>query len=416
MSNSAQRQPTEGMLLFVLSAVQFVHIVDLMMVIPLGPDFARDLGIKLEQLGWVGGAYTMAASLAGLLAAVYLDRFDRKQLLVVCLSGLTLLTALGAAAWDFYSLVTIRFITGLFGGPCTAICFAIIADKVPSSRRGSAMGKVMAAFSLASIFGVPFGLELAHYFNWRAPFLATAGLTLLVLITVIVIMAPLTGHLSANARIRSFDTIKTLLFNKVHWQVFAVGSFSMFAAFLLIPHLASFVQFNLGLPRNELGLLYMAGGVGSFVVLRVVGKILNHVSAFIVSLVGMIVLVATCYAGMVHSPSYLSPLAIYVLFMASMSARGVCNNTLASKIPEPQQRAGFLALVNCIAQLFAALGAFLSTTMLHEASDKSLQGFSHVAMLAIAASLCVPLLILWVERHVTLRERAAQLIPPPESA
>lgn len=411
----AVRQLSEARLLFILSAVQFIHIVDLMMVIPLGPDFATALDIPLDQLGWIGGAYTFAASLVGVFAAVYLDHYDRRRLLLFCLGGLTVMTAVGALAWDFYSLVAIRFVTGIFGGPCTAICFAVIADCVPDKRRGSAMGKVMTAFSLASILGVPFGLEMAHYYDWRAPFIATAIVSVAVFISAWRWMPSLTGHMGAEARVSSFIALQRLLFNRVHILVFTFTSMTMYAAFLLIPHLATFVQFNLGLPRDELGWLYMAGGAASFVVLRIGGKILNHLEASKVAFCGMLVLVGTCYTGMIYSPALLSPLAIYVLFMASMSLRGVCSNTLASKIPAPQQRAGFLALMNCISQMFAAFGAFTSVILLQEAVDKSLIGFDHVAYLAIGVSVLVPPLMWWVEHHVRLREQAARLIPSPES-
>lgn len=409
----AARLPSEGLVLFILSAVQFIHIVDLMMVIPLGPDFAAALHIPLDQLGWVGGAYALAASLVGMFAAVYLDHYDRKRLLLICLGGLTVMTAVSALAWDFYSLVAIRFVTGMFGGPCTAICFAVIADCVPDKRRGSAMGKVMTAFSLASILGVPFGLEVAHYYDWRAPFIATATASVVVFLLAWRGMPSLTGHMVAGARISSFAALKGLLYNRLHVLVFVFTSMTMYAAFLLIPHLAAYVQFNLGLPRNELGWLYMAGGLASFAVLRVSGHILNHVDASKVAFFGMMVLVVTCYAGVIHTPTLLPPLAIYILFMTSMSVRGVCNNTLASKIPAPHQRAGFLALMNCIAQMFAALGAFTSTVLLHEAEDRSLEGFDHAAWLSIGVSLLVPPLMWWVEHHVRLRQRAAQLLPSP---
>lgn len=406
----------ERMLIGILAAVQFVHIIDLMIVIPLGPDFALALGIPLNRLGWVGGAYTLAASLAGLVAAVYLDRFDRRNALLFCLSGLTVMTGLCAFAWDFYSLVTIRFVAGLFGGPCTAICFAVVADCIPSERRGTAMGRVMAAFSMASILGVPFGLELARLYDWHAPFVATAAATFAVLAFTWRVMPSLTGHLAVGARVKSLHALRHLLLHPLHLMVFAYASLAMFAAFLLIPHLASFVQFNLGLPREELGWLYMAGGLGSFTVLQVAGKILNTVSPSKVAAVGTCVLVTVCYAGMIHLPHLLPPIAIYVLFMSSMSVRGVCNNTLASGVPAPHQRAGFLALMNCISQTFAALGAFVSATMLHEGANRALIGFDRAAWLAIAVSLTVPPMMWLVERHVRRRDHATQLIPPPGSA
>lgn len=75
------RAISERSLLFLIGAVQFVNILDFMMVMPLGPDFARDLGIPTSQLGLIGGSYTAAAAVTGLLGAFFLDRFDRRSAL-----------------------------------------------------------------------------------------------------------------------------------------------------------------------------------------------------------------------------------------------------------------------------------------------------------------------------------------------
>ena len=56
---------SERAIVFLVGAVQFVNILDFMMVMPLGPDFSRALGIPTSHLGYIGGAYTAAASVAG---------------------------------------------------------------------------------------------------------------------------------------------------------------------------------------------------------------------------------------------------------------------------------------------------------------------------------------------------------------
>ena len=67
----------EGVILFTLAAIQFVSIVDFMIVMPLGPQLLADLGIDARKFSWVVSAYTLAAGLAGLLAAPWLDRLTR---------------------------------------------------------------------------------------------------------------------------------------------------------------------------------------------------------------------------------------------------------------------------------------------------------------------------------------------------
>ena len=54
--------PSERMVVLLVAAVQFVNILDFMMVMPLGPDFAAALGIPTSHIGMIGGSYTLAAA------------------------------------------------------------------------------------------------------------------------------------------------------------------------------------------------------------------------------------------------------------------------------------------------------------------------------------------------------------------
>ena len=80
-----------------VGAIQFVNILDFMMVMPLGPDFASALDIPTSHIGVVGGSYTLAAALAGLVGLPFLDRFDRRLALGVSMLGLVVGTALVAS-------------------------------------------------------------------------------------------------------------------------------------------------------------------------------------------------------------------------------------------------------------------------------------------------------------------------------
>jgi MFS transporter, DHA1 family, inner membrane transport protein len=68
----------------------------------------------------------------------------------------------------------------VWGLNCSQV-LAIIGDIIPNERRASAMGKVMAAFSVASIVGVPFGLTLADWFNWHTPFFTLGGIGIIII-------------------------------------------------------------------------------------------------------------------------------------------------------------------------------------------------------------------------------------------
>ena len=101
-----------GAALLVLAAVHFVNLLDFMMVMPLGPDFAAALGIPMSHLGIVGGSYTASATVVGILGSLLLDRWERRSALTVSVCGLGLATMTGALATGTASLVATRMAAG----------------------------------------------------------------------------------------------------------------------------------------------------------------------------------------------------------------------------------------------------------------------------------------------------------------
>src|SRR5690349_9259276 len=106
------RKVSENALLFLLAGVQFVNILDFMMVMPLGPDFSRALSIPLHHLGYIGGSYMAAAAVTGFLGIFFLERFNRRKAYLVTLFGLAIGTLMGALATDSLTLIIARSIAG----------------------------------------------------------------------------------------------------------------------------------------------------------------------------------------------------------------------------------------------------------------------------------------------------------------
>ena len=65
----------ERWLLITLAGIQFTHIVDFMIMMPLGPQLTALFAISDAQFGLLVSAYTLAAGVAGLLAGRFVDRF-----------------------------------------------------------------------------------------------------------------------------------------------------------------------------------------------------------------------------------------------------------------------------------------------------------------------------------------------------
>ena len=269
------------------------------MVMPLGPDFAKALGISTAHLGIVGGSYAAAAAVAGLVAAPLLDRFDRRKALGVAIFGLVIGTAAGALARGLTSLVLARAIAGAFGGPATSIALSIIADVIPPARRGRAMGAVMGAFSVASVLGVPVGLRLARCGGWRLPFIAVAGTGVVIGVLAVRAMPSMRGHIASAEATPRLDRMRALLGDGTVRLALVMNALVMMTAFLVIPNIAAYLQQNFHYPRADIELLYFVGGATSFFVMRIAGRGIDRLGAAPVAAVGTPILIAVLYLGFI---------------------------------------------------------------------------------------------------------------------
>lgn len=390
----------ERNVLVLLATIQFINILDFMMVMPLGPDFARDLGISTSHLGVIGGSYTAAAAVSGLVGALVLDRFDRKRALAVAMLGLAVGTAAGGFAQGLGSLVLARVVAGAFGGPATSLSLSIIADVIPPERRGRAMAFVTAAFSAASVLGVPAGLELAARGGWRLPFFTVAAVGLVVTGAALWLMPTLERpavHADGKSLWASFVSLTVRPAPRLSLSACAV---MMMGGFLVIPNLSAFFQNNVHYPRERLGMLYMVGGSVAFVVTRFVGGLVDRFGSSRVAALGSLSFVAIVGLGLVDPRIHLPVMAFFIVFMITGSLRGVPLNTVASRVPAPEERGRYMSLQSAVQHLASALGAFLSSKMLSEGPSGELVGMPRVALAAMALGALFPFLLHRVERLV----------------
>lgn len=380
-----------------VAAVQFVNILDFIMVMPLGPDFAADLHIPISHLGYITGSYTASACIAGLLGSLFLDRFDRRLMLFLAMLGLGVATASGAMATGLESLIACRVGAGFFGGPAAAISLAIISDVVPPERRGRAMGSVIAAFSVASIVGVPAGLELARLGSWHWPFLGVGTLALCAAILSILVLPPLREHMHAEHHPLGLRAL-------LHWKyILALSTFGLaiYGIFLLIPNLAAYFQFNLGWPRNRLSWLYLVGGCFSLIVSKW-GGLWTDRKGPTQSMVGSSILMSLMLVtGFIFIQSWMPPVAIFTLFMVGSALRNVSLNTVISHIPPPNLRARYMSIQSAVQHALSAAGAMTSSVLLQNEPSGKLIGIPRIAAVTLVTVMALPFLVRCLEHHVS---------------
>ena len=104
---------SERSLLLLLAAVQFTHIMDFMIMMPLGPQLMRDLDVGPGRFSAFVAIYTISSGVVGLLVAPFIDRFDRRKLLLFAYAGFTLATLGCAFAQSATALLAARALRAL---------------------------------------------------------------------------------------------------------------------------------------------------------------------------------------------------------------------------------------------------------------------------------------------------------------
>jgi predicted MFS family arabinose efflux permease len=387
----------EWLLLLVLTAVQFCHILDFVLMMPLAPMLMRSLHISAREFGLLVSAYTFAAAASGLVAAAFMDRYDRKRMLLFLMAGFGIGTLLCGLVEDFWLLMAARVVAGAFGGVLAGVVFAIVGDQIRPDRRGRAMGVVMGAFSAASVLGLPFGLALAERGAWETPFLLLAGVTAVVLAISAFALPPMRAHLTGRRHDdpSAFTELWAVAREPRHVRAFVLTTAIMFSAFTVVPFLSAYLVENVRMPESQLDLMYLAGGLATIIT----GPLLwgpladrfGHARVFtLTALLTFIPVIAVTNLPPVSLPVIL---LVTTLMMVLASGRMISVTALVTSVVEPRRRGSFMSLNSSIQQGAAGAAAFTAGLLIGGGEGQPLTGYPMVGLVAVGATVLTLVLV-----------------------
>ena len=398
MINNTTRQDAprrELWLLLTLAGIQFTHILDFMIMMPLGPQFTQLFGISDAKFGLLVSAYTLAAGASGLVASAYIDRFGRKRLLLVLYTLFALATLACGLAPTYSSLMIARIAAGAFGGVLSALSQTIVGDVIPFERRGRAMGIVMTAFSVASVAGVPAGLFLAARFGWHAPFFAIAALSAVFAIFAALTLPVLTDHLKNSQRSSALERIGRVLTDANHLKAFSFSALLMFAGFVTVPYIAMNLQFTVGLSSEQLPYVYLFGGIATLVTARWFGSLSDSWGKVATVRMLMISSVPVLFAVTLLPPGA----ALWLVFttttvlMIVMSGRMIPGMAIVTSAAHPELRGTFMSLNSALQSGGMGIAAFVGGSLITRSPQGQLQNYWMTAVVGSVSSLIAMCLV-----------------------
>ncbi len=388
----------ENHLLLTLAGIQFINILDFMIMMPLGPILISAFGMQTHEFGVLVSSYSFSAAVSGLLAATFVDRFERKRLLLVIFVLFGLSTLACGLAPGYSTLLVARCLAGVFGGVMGAMVQTVVGDVIPFERRAHASGVVATAFSISTVAGVPLSLWLANHLGWRAPFILIAAMAILFFIIGLRVLPEMRHHISATRNAHTFVSMFSVLGDANHLRALLLSSLVIFSGFTVIPYITLYSVGNVGISMHDIPFIYLAGGAATLFTSRRVGRWADRrgkVKAYRrVAAAAMLPLLAVSQSGVV-------PLWVWMIFTTAffvlVSGRMIPLMAIVTSAAQPKLRGTFMSLNGTMQSFSMGLATMLAGFVITQDSAGKIAGYATVGYIAMTANV---LAIMFVARIV----------------
>lgn len=132
---------------------------------------AGDLGLSDKAMGWVLSAFALGYALMQVPSGMMADRYGPRKILAGIVTFWSALTALTGAAWNFISLLAVRFLFGAGEAGAFPGMSRAIFSWIPLKERGIIIGLNFSGSRLGAAFALPLVAWLIDTYGWRNSFI-----------------------------------------------------------------------------------------------------------------------------------------------------------------------------------------------------------------------------------------------------
>ncbi len=373
------------LILFTLALVNFIHIVDSMLIMPLGDIFIKEFQISSGEYSLLVSSYALSAFFSSLIGVFYLDRFDRKTALLFIYTGFGLGTIACAFTDSYVQLVSLRVFTGFFGGMIGAMVLSIVSDLYKFKERGTAMGILFAAFSAASALGVPIGIYLAAKSSWHLPFIVIGAAALLIVGFIAITFPNMTSHLSEqDEKINFKKTVKAITTDANQLNALLAGFVLVLAHFMIIPFISPYLIANVGLTQEEIALQFFCGGVATVVSAPMIGKMTDKYGVMkVFSTVMFLSFIPTLLITNLKVVPIWVAISFTTMFFVFASGRMISPNTIITAAASQANRGSFMSIKSALQQLAIGLSSLIAGQVIFIGEDETFYNYHWVGIISI---------------------------------
>lgn len=235
---------------FAIGTTEFV-------IVGLIPTMAQDLSVSLPSAGLLVSLYALGVAIGAPVLTALTGNWNRKHVL---LSVMALFVAGNLLAWQapgYETLIAARILTGLAHGVFFSIGTTIATGLVSKEKAASAIAIMFTGLTVALVTGVPLGTYIGQTFGWQATFLIVALLGLIALIGSALLVP---NNLKQAAATKISAQLKVLSEPRL-LLVYAITAIGYGGSFITFTYLAPILEQISGFDSSSIGLIMLVYGV-----------------------------------------------------------------------------------------------------------------------------------------------------------
>lgn len=343
--------------IWILTLGMFALGMDTYIVAGLLPNIGQAFHKSSAEAGQGVTVFTLCFAISAPLFSTVLAKVPVKKSLILALilfSGANILTVLST---NYILYIISRCIAGLGAGLFSPIAISSAGYLVPSRHKGKALAFTVGGMSVGTVIGVPTGLQLARFFNWRISIIVIILLGIIALISI--------SFLLPNFKMPAPPSLSARLKLFIHPHVLRVVSVTICAAIAslgLYTYLADVITTFLS--PLYISLFLTSWGIGGLIGSFGIGAILDkfkNTNAVMVSIMGVLSLSIILIPLLIHIP-LLNLLPFIIWGAMGWATQAPQQHILLDNHPE--HGAASVALNSSLNYLGSAIGSALGGLVL----------------------------------------------------
>lgn len=309
---------------------------------PVLPEMVEPLKTTSHEVGLLISAFTLSTAIFTLVIGHFIDRMNRKKILVPCLVIYGLPGLVSYFTADMQLLLILRFIQGIGAAALLPLTMLVIADAYKGHESLHAMSKVSMALAIGSVSAPLIGGGLAS-FGWNCPFLFYALSLPFAFVVLTSLPETRVQKDSDNHKglINGFKALKELRVTYTVFQGFAIF-FLLYSVLVYVPFMLENV---LGYSAKEAGLMLAFQGIAIIFTVSRVKSLASKYSKITIITAGF-VLSGLAILSISFAHSIVSVLPLLLLFGAGYGLAQTAIDTQIIQTAPSEAKGGVLSIHN----------------------------------------------------------------------